>query len=120
MNACETRPSASNLVNKQINRRCTKAKEEWLKMECQEVECQVSNPKETFHKIKKIAGKRSTLASNCIKTADGMVLQESKDMAQRWKEYLQELFHDEQEQEVIPPRQLKLDPEFLKMMFIWP
>ena len=39
-----------NLVNKQILRRCAKAKEVWLERECQKVELHVSNPRKMFQK----------------------------------------------------------------------
>ena len=69
-----------------------------METECQKVERQVSNTKQVFRKIKKIAGKLSTPASKCINAANNTILQDSKDVAQRWNEYLQELFHDEHEQ----------------------
>ena len=52
-------------------------------MECQEIARHVSNPKEMFRKIKKIAGERSTPASNCNKAANGIVLRDPKDVGQR-------------------------------------
>ena len=107
-----------NLVNKEIRKQCKEAKDKWLEEKCQEIEQHSLNPKEMYKKVKEIAGKRSSPASKCIRAADGSILHEHCDVANRWVEYVKDLFHDEEEQEMIDlPAQT--GPSILKEEVQW-
>ena len=59
------------------------------------------NAKQMFQKIKEITGKRSAPSSKCIKASNGSVLQEAHNIANRWEEYIKNLFDDDQDPEEI-------------------
>ena len=72
-----------------------------LEKKCKEVENMRLSAKEMFQKIKEITGKRSAPSSKCIKASDGSVLHDAKDIANRWEEYIKDLFDDDQDHEEI-------------------
>lgn len=93
--------SQYNLVNKELKKKCEQAKENWSERKCEEVERLEINPKEMFQEIREISGKRLAAASRCIKSDDGRVLQNQKDIWVRQEEYIRSLFYDKEEEETV-------------------
>jgi len=81
-------------INKQVIQECSKAKEQWLEQRCQEVEKlkDDQNLKEMYKGIREITGKIPSGPATCIKSLTGEILFKPVDVAERWSEYLSQLF----------------------------
>ena len=91
-----------NHLTKQIKIKCTKAKEKWINDQCLEIETkQKSDSKYIHSKIKEISGKRSYTNVGCIKSRDGKILMDKNDILNRWSEYIEELFSDTREENIV-------------------
>lgn len=106
-------------LNRLYKRRCQETKEAWLEEKCAEVERLHLNGKALFRKIKEIAGRPTPPASKCIKAADGQILHDIKEVSARWEEYIQDLFHDDQEMDEIDLDSTKTGPPILKSEVKW-
>ena len=90
-----------NALNKQINSECKEAKEKWLVNQCEEVEQLEKQYKlrEMHNKVKELTFKNpKKKASSCIKDKDGNILFDQEKIADRWVEYITELYEDDREQ----------------------
>ena len=90
-----------NKLNKQINSECKEAKEQWLINQCEEVEQLEKQYKlrEMHSKVKELASKNlKKKTSSCIKDKDGNILFDQEKIADRWVEYITELYGDDREQ----------------------
>jgi len=112
-------PVQYRLFNAEFRRKCTEAKEQWLEEKCKEVENLTCSAKEMFRKISEITRKRTIPGSKCIKSADGRVLYEASSIASRWEEYVQDLFHDDNQNEEIIPETALSGPSILKSEIRW-
>ena len=86
-----------NHLNKKIINDCRKAKEIWFNKQCEEIEEleKHHNSKEMYAKVKEIwRNKRYNNSNGCIMDKEGNVLFEEEDVANRWKEYITELYDD--------------------------
>ena len=72
-----------------------------------------------FKKIKEITGKRSAPTSKCIKAADGTVLYKYAEVADRWVEYIHDLFDDDEEPEEVQRTSAQTGPSIMKDEMRW-
>ena len=82
-------------IDKEIRKKCREAKEVWINNKCEEIERYKNVDSAAMHKkIKEISGQKSCSASGCIKSKQGTIIMEKKEILERWTEYITELFHD--------------------------
>ena len=81
-----------------INRKVKKDKEEWLGQHCEETENQLKwgNTEKSYTLIRKLFGKPK-IKSNIIKSKEGKTLVEDEEIAERWQQYVEELYNDSEE-----------------------
>lgn len=86
----------------EIIRKCRKAKEEWLENRCTEIEEKIKMGKTdaAFILIKKYFNKTGPKARN-IRNKEGNLLIESVQKADRWKEYIECLYGDEEMEDIM-------------------
>ena len=89
----EKRPKY-NFLTREIKRKTKGCKDSWLKDLCVKVENanQATKTKEVYSTIKKITNK-STIRMQTVKSKDGVILTEMKDVQNRWKETYEELYN---------------------------
>ena len=93
--AMKNKPEYNDL-NKRIQQECRKAKDNWLNHKCRMIEISGLNNKEAHEEIRLLSGKkRKTNSNNCIKNKEGQLLFETKQIQDRWCQYIEELFDDE-------------------------
>jgi hypothetical protein len=91
----KSHPSEYKLIDKEIKKKCSEAKEKWLSEQCSEIENKLSvNTKYAHKKSDEITGKSRCTSSGCIKSKNGSILMEKSDILNRWSEYIGELFDD--------------------------
>ena len=76
------------------------AKENWLHEQCREVENLERQfiKKEMHQKVKQITNKSQTNTNmGCIKDRNGNILFDKEKIAERWIEYIRELYNDNRE-----------------------
>ena len=86
-------------TNREITRDCRIAKEAWLNEQCQEIEKLEKHYKsrEMHKKVKELSLKKKSEAVGCIKDKNGNVLFGQEEIADRWVEYIKELYDDDRE-----------------------
>ena len=72
-----------------------------------------------FQKITEIVGKTSSPAAKYIKAANEQVLHDVKEVSAQWEEYIQDLFHDNQEKEDLVLECSETGPPILKSEVKW-
>ncbi|GFO06922.1 craniofacial development protein 2-like protein [Plakobranchus ocellatus] len=84
-------------LNRNIKIKCTAAKEEWINQQCQEIQQKLNIERKFMHvKIKDVSGKKIKRSSpSCIKSKDGAMLMEKKEIINRWSEYVEDLLKDD-------------------------
>ena len=83
-------------LDKLVKKKCNEAKEEWINMQCREIEEHANFDSKLMHeKIKDVTGKRSSTKTGCIKSRDGEILMEKEGILNRWSEYIEELYQDD-------------------------
>ncbi|CAF1302854.1 unnamed protein product [Adineta ricciae] len=91
----KSNPLEYKLLDKEIKKKCSEAKETRLNEQCSEIENKLSiNTKYAHMKIDEITGKSRCTSSGCIKSKSGTILMEKHDILNRWSEYIEELFDD--------------------------
>ena len=86
-----------NQLNKEIINDCRKAKETWFNKQCEEIEEleKNHNSREMHAKVKDLwQNKKYNNSNGCIMDKGGNLLFDEKDVANRWKEYITELYDD--------------------------
>ena len=84
-----------------IKRMCKDRKEEWLQAKCEELEpLERIDSRLLAEKIREITGKKRPARSTIIKDRDGTILTERSEVLRRWKEYVGELYGDNEREEV--------------------
>ena len=80
-------------LNNQLRRTTNKAREEWWKERCTELEILQEQGRHdlVYGKIKSLEKKKNMGRGNTIKDKDGKLLEDSGDIRKRWKEYVEEL-----------------------------
>lgn len=84
-------------LNRVIRRMCREAKEKWWNEKCNEIE-ELQHKHDSFNihkKVKEVTGKFHRYNNNSLRSADNEVIIEIEDKLKRWKEYVQELYHDD-------------------------
>lgn len=86
-------------VKNLITQKCRHAKEIWLQEHSEEIEFDIQTNRidKAYFRIKKMQSKSKT-KSHIVKDKDGRVLFEIEKVAERWKEYIEELYHGEEAQ----------------------
>ncbi|KAG1651907.1 Craniofacial development protein 2 [Nymphon striatum] len=91
-----------HVLDKEIDRRCRKAKEHWLNSKCDKIEqLELENRTRDMHQeVKSLTNdKKKNNRSGSIKSKDGRMLFDTDDITERWTEYVQNLFKDERPEE---------------------
>ena len=89
-------------INKIINKKIKEAKELWLQNECMEIES-LEKKHDTFNlhkKIKAVTGGKSSRSNNSILDTHNNLLHDNERILERWREYMEELFEEEQQTEI--------------------
>ena len=81
-------------LRSEIQRRIRNDKASWLEEQCKQVNDlnAAGKSKEMFNAIKSIKNTAKATQQACIKDKDGKILDQKKDIMERWKEYGAELF----------------------------
>jgi hypothetical protein len=91
----KTNPLEYKLIDKEIKKKCSEAREKWLNEQSSEIVSKLSvNTKYAHQKINEITGKSRCTSSGCIKAKNRTILLEKSDILNRWSEYIEELFDD--------------------------
>ena len=84
-------------LNKEIQRKCREAKENWISRKCNDIEESDRNngTKKLHADIKELCGtQRKSQSNGCIKSKEGKILFERDKVLERWSEYVGDLFAD--------------------------
>jgi hypothetical protein len=84
-------------LHRRITGACRKAKDVWLKTQCNEIVRLEKNyeVKKMHMKIREMTGSSRKREEGCIRDKDGNVLFDKEDVLERWTEYVEELYKDE-------------------------
>ena len=85
-------------LNNQLRRETDKAKELWWKEQCDTLEKfnRENRSDQLYRKIKEITRKAKGHQTNSLKSKDGKLLTTAKEIRDRWKEYLEDLYTKEE------------------------
>ena len=77
------------MLDKEIKRKCTKAKESLYDIQCKEIE-QAKEMETTsiYKRIKVMTGSSTCLCSGCIKSKEGTLIVEKHKNMERWIKYI--------------------------------
>ena len=87
-------------LDKEISNECNSAKIKWLNEQCENIEELEKHfrSKEMHQKIKQVTGKsKGNKGTGCIKDKNGNILFDEEKIAERWVEYIKELYNDDRE-----------------------
>ena len=88
-------------IDRRIKRMCKEKKGEWIDRVCREIESNKKrDTKAMVNQIREISGKKRSARSKVIKDRHGNMLTDRDDVLERWKEYVEELYSDVQEDKV--------------------
>ena len=83
------------VLDREIRRQCSEAKEGWLNEKCNEIErLSQINKSLMYSKIKELTGGTRNRSGIAIKKKDGGVAMDKDEVLKRWEEYTRELFDD--------------------------
>lgn len=84
-------------VKNEVTTKCREAKEKWLEENIKEIEADilVNNTSKAYNKVKNFEYKPKT-RSNIVRDKDGKILFENNKVAERWKEYMEDLYRGEE------------------------
>ena len=85
-------------LDKEIETLCRQTKEKWHVDQCEEIELleKQHRTREMHKKVKDLTNRNSRKkASGCIKDRNGKLLFDQEDIANRWAEYITELYNDD-------------------------
>ena len=89
-------------LNNEIKRKCNKAKEKWINDQCLEIEVKQNRDSKYVHsKIKEVSGKKGCPNIGCIKSKEGNIQMNKEEVLNRWSEYIEDLFNDNREEQII-------------------
>lgn len=93
--------NAYKTIQKEIRKKIRHAKEKWYEGKCVEIEeLQAIHDDFNLHKkIKELAGIKRANKSSILLDKNGKIIPDTKGKLERWKEYIEELFEDERQQE---------------------
>ncbi|XP_076359111.1 uncharacterized protein LOC143251751 [Tachypleus tridentatus] len=100
-------------INRLVKKKCNVAKEEWINTQCTEIENnKVKDSKYMHKKISEVTGKTPSAKTGCLKSKNGEILMDKKDILNRWSEYIGELYNDNRS----PTSHIETDTEGLPFM----
>ncbi|XP_076347953.1 uncharacterized protein LOC143245476 [Tachypleus tridentatus] len=100
-------------INRLVKKKCNVAKEEWINTQCAEIENnKVKDSKYMHKKISEVTGKTPSAKTGCLKSKNGEILMDKKDILNRWSEYIGELYNDN----ISPTPHIEIDTEGLPIM----
>ena len=103
--------SENKRIDKEIREDCTRAKDQWLNEQCEEIErLETVNVQIMHNRIKELTGRIENKRCNTIKDKNGHILMEKEEVKQRWKEYITELYEDERENFELPDEDCVYSP----------
>ena len=89
-------------IDKLIEHKCVRAKEELISKQCEELEDLADNKQQLLYKkIKTITKPKIKNASTALRNKNGDVIYEKEQVLERWVEYIGEFFNDNRP-EIIP------------------
>ena len=89
-------------LNREIKRRCSSAKEKWVNEQCEEIEALANRDKQMmYEKVKNVTGRSKIRTGEAIMKQNGDVAMEKNEVLDRWKEYIQDLFSDDERTEFL-------------------
>lgn len=104
-------------LHNQIRRKIRKAKETFFTEKCEEIE-DLQNKYDNFNlhkKVKELAGLAKRKTSSILLDKEGNAIIETEQKLRRWKEYIEELFHDQRQENVYAASQSRDEgPEITK------
>ncbi|KAI5724736.1 hypothetical protein M8J77_006570 [Diaphorina citri] len=87
--------NTSKDTNSSVTAKCREAKEKWMDENSAEIEAMmIRNSNEVYAKVKKLQYNPKT-KSNIVRDKEGNVLFDNEKVAERWKEYMEELYSGE-------------------------
>ena len=85
-------------MDKQIKQKCKEEKEKWYNDQCKEIEDfeRQHRMRELHEQVKKLTNKKRGIKTNsrAIKDKNGILLFDKQEVANRWEEYIKELYDD--------------------------
>ena len=109
----QAKPNAEKYkaLNKEVRKKCDKAKETWVNEQCEEIDKNQSKDSKYMHsKIKEVTGKNGHTNAGCIKSKEGDILMDKMDVLNRWSEYIEDLFQDNREEKPVIKKDLDGPP----------
>ena len=84
-----------NKITREIKKKAKQCKEKWLEDKCTDAENSAGNPntKRLFQTVKEICGSFSPKVTT-VKDKDGKILEDRKDIRDRWGEYYEKLYNE--------------------------
>ena len=87
--------AAYKTINATIKSKCRIAKEDWIDERCIRLNSYHNKNSHVFYEaLREISGKKKPPRSNCIQDKNGNILMETKDILNRWADYVRELYAD--------------------------
>ena len=88
-----------NKIDKKIKAQCKKEKDKWYNQMCEEIErLENKHDMNRMHQaVKELTDRKKEIKTNsgCVRAKDGTLLFEREKVAERWTEYIRELYDDE-------------------------
>ena len=102
-------------IHKEIKRECRQAKENYLNTKCKDIEDDKRhNSREMYRKVREINKKRSHKWGGTIENKNGRILFEAEEVRERWAEYVEELYNDNDRQDDGEGREINLELPILE------
>ncbi|GFN87232.1 craniofacial development protein 2-like [Plakobranchus ocellatus] len=77
-------------LEKQVKKRCNKAKEHWINTQCKEIEANTRINSKSTNRGKRGHREKSVSENGCLRSRGGDII-----ILNRWSEYITELYHDD-------------------------
>lgn len=99
-------------IRNQINRKCKEAKEKWIEERCDEVEKEflIGKTDAAYRRIRENFGENKPKGKN-IKDKNGRPIESGAGKADRWREYIEELYDEKGARENSLEKEENTDPE---------
>ena len=105
-------------LDREINQKCSEAKEVWWTEECELIEKEIyRNPSKAYNKVKELSTKTCCSSSGCLKSKEGRVIMERDAILKRWEEYIGDLFEDDRGEKPVIRKEMN-GPPILKAEII--
>ena len=113
---CNRNTEEYKTLHRKIKTKCKKAKEDWLKQKCKEVEDLPGKDLKAMHKkIEYVTGRKKTNpSSGYLKSKEGDIIKDKLKILERWEEYIKDLYGDNERNEHYRIRTNTEGPQILK------